>query len=137
LDSEAATISDLALQLRRKEISPVELTRLYLERAKRLNPVLNAYITLTEEQALADAARAEREIQQGRHRGPLHGIPFAIKDNLTTRGIKTTAGSKTLADWVPDFVPRAVVIASRPRLRAAGWVVQTQADFAGVKLSRA
>jgi aspartyl-tRNA(Asn)/glutamyl-tRNA(Gln) amidotransferase subunit A len=122
-DGEAATISDLVPQLRRKEISPVELTRLYLERAKRLNPVLNAYITLTEEQALADAARAEREIQQGRYRGPPHDIPVSIKDNLATRGIGTTAGSKILADRVPDFVPRAVVIATAAHAyeRLAGW----------------
>jgi Asp-tRNA(Asn)/Glu-tRNA(Gln) amidotransferase A subunit family amidase len=118
VDSEARTISDLALQLRRKEISPLELTRLYLERAKRLNPLLNAYITLTEEQALADAAQAEREIQQGRYRGPLHGIPFSIKDNLATNGIRTTAGSKILADWVPDFDATAV-----QRLKDAGAIV--------------
>jgi len=115
---EAATISDLAPGLRRKEISPVELTRLYLERAKRLNPLLNAYITLTEEQALADAARAEREIQQAQYRGPLHGIPFSIKDNLATRGIRTTAGSKILADWVPDFDATTV-----QRLKDAGAIL--------------
>ena len=69
VDAVAATISELAPLLHRKKISPVELTRLYLERAKRLNPLLNAYITLTEEQALADAARAEREIHQSRYRG--------------------------------------------------------------------
>ncbi len=118
VDGEAATISDLAARLRRKEISPVELTRLYLERAKRLNPVLNAYITLTEAQALADAARAEQEIQQGRYRGPLHGIPFSIKDNLATRGIRTTAGSNILADWVPDFDATAV-----QRLKNAGAIL--------------
>ena len=115
---EAATISDLALQLRRKEISPVELTRLYLERAKRLNPRLNAYITLTEEQALADAAQAEEEIRQGRYRGPLHGIPFSIKDNLATKGIRTTAGSKILADWIPEHDATAV-----RRLKEAGAIL--------------
>ena len=108
IDGEAASISDLAPRLRCKEISPVELTRLYLARAQRLNPLLNAYITLTEEQALADAARAEREINQGQYRGPLHGIPFSIKDNLATRGIRTTAGSKILANWLPDFDATAV-----------------------------
>ena len=118
VDGEAATISDLAPPLRRKEISPVELTRLYLERTKRLNPLLNAYITLTEEQALADAARAEREIHQGQYRGPLHGVPFSIKDNLATRGIRTTAGSKILTDWVPDFDATAV-----QRLKDAGAIL--------------
>jgi aspartyl-tRNA(Asn)/glutamyl-tRNA(Gln) amidotransferase subunit A len=117
-DGEVATISDLAPRLLRKEISPVELTRLYLERAKRLNPILNAYITLTEEQALADASRAEQEILRGQYRGPLHGIPLSIKDNLATRGIRTTAGSKILADWVPDFEATSV-----QRLREAGAIV--------------
>ena len=118
VDAVAATISDLAPLLRRKKISPVELTRLYLERAKRLNPLLNAYITLSEEQALADAARAEREIRQSLYRGPLHGIPFSIKDNLSTRGVRTTAGSKILADWVPDFDATAV-----QRLNDAGAIL--------------
>ena len=115
---EAATISDLGSRLRRKEISPVDLTKLYLERAKKLNPLLIAYLTLTEEQALADAARAEREILQGRYRGSLHGIPFSIKDNLATRGIRTTAGSKILANWIPDFDATAV-----QRLKDAGAIL--------------
>ena len=118
VDAVAATICDLAPLLRRKKISPVELTRLYLARAKRLNPLLNAYITLSEEQALTDAARAEREIHQSLYRGPLHGIPFSIKDNLSTRGVRTTAGSKILADWVPDFDATAV-----QRLKDAGAIL--------------
>ena len=115
---ESVTISDLAPLLRRKELSPVELTHRYLERAKRLNPLLNAYLTLTEEQALADAKRAEREIERGEYRGPLHGIPFSIKDNLATQGIRTTAGSKILADWIPDHDATAV-----QRLKEAGAIV--------------
>jgi aspartyl-tRNA(Asn)/glutamyl-tRNA(Gln) amidotransferase subunit A len=118
VDVAAATISELAPLLRRKKISPVELIQHYLERAKRLNPHLTAYITLTEDQALADAARAEREIHQGQYRGPLHGIPFSIKDNLSTAGIRTTAGSKILADWVPDFDATAV-----QRLKDAGAIL--------------
>jgi len=118
VDAAAATISELAPLLRRKKISPVELIQNYLEKAKRFNPHLNAYITLTEDQALADAARAEREIHQGQYRGPLHGIPFSIKDNLSTAGIRTTAGSKILADWVPDFDASAV-----QRLKDAGAIL--------------
>jgi aspartyl-tRNA(Asn)/glutamyl-tRNA(Gln) amidotransferase subunit A len=118
VDGEAATISDLAPRLRGKELSPVELTQLFLERAKRLNPVLNAYITLSEEQALADAKVSEREIHQGQYRGPLHGIPFSVKDNLATQGIRTTAGSKILADWIPDFDATAV-----QRLKDAGAIL--------------
>ena len=71
--------------LRSKKLSPVELTNLFLQRIKRLNPVLNAYVTVTEERACADAKTAEKEISRGRYRGPLHGIPFSIKDNLATR----------------------------------------------------
>jgi aspartyl-tRNA(Asn)/glutamyl-tRNA(Gln) amidotransferase subunit A len=115
---EAATISELAPRLRRKELSPVELTRRYLDRVKRLNPRLNAYITVTEEQALLAASRAEREIEQGQYRGPLHGIPFSIKDNLATQGVRTTAGSKILADWVPDHDATVV-----ERLKQAGAIL--------------
>ena len=118
VDGESASIGELALRLRRKEISPVELTRRYLDRAKRLNPLLNAYLSLTEEQALAQASVAEREIQQGNYRGPLHGIPVSIKDNLATQGIRTTAGSKILADWIPDHDATAV-----KRLKDAGAIV--------------
>jgi len=118
VDLETASISDVASQLRRKELSPLEVTRLYLERAKRLNPLLNAYVTLTEERALADAARAEQEIQRGLYRGPLHGIPFSIKDNLATNGVRTTAGSKILDDWVPDHDATVV-----KRLKDAGAIV--------------
>ena len=103
LDLGAACISDLAPRLRQKQLSPVDLTRFYLERIARLNPQSNAYITVIEEAALAAASTAEQEIQQGRYRGPLHGIPFSLKDNLATRGVRTTAGSKILADWLPDY----------------------------------
>jgi len=117
-DGDPPTIGDLAALLRRKKISPVEITKRYLERINRLDPYLNAYITLTDEQALADAAMAEREIHQGQYRGPLHGIPFAIKDNLSTRGVRTTAGSKILAEWVPERDATAV-----QRLKDAGAIV--------------
>ncbi len=117
-DLEGLTISVVAARIRSGEISPVELTTLYLGRIKRLNPILNAYITLTEKQALADAETAESEIKGGKHRGPLHGIPFSIKDNLATRGVRTTAGSKILSEWKPDF--DATVVA---RLKKAGAVI--------------
>lgn len=117
-DLGATCISALAPRLRRKELSPLELTRVYLERAKRLNPILNAFITVTEEQALEDAAAAEKEIRQGRYRGPLHGIPFSLKDNLATRGVRTTAGSKILADWLPDHDATVV-----QRLKDAGAII--------------
>jgi aspartyl-tRNA(Asn)/glutamyl-tRNA(Gln) amidotransferase subunit A len=73
---------------------------------------------LNEEHVLADATRAEREIQRGQYRGPLHGVPFSVKDNLATCGVRTTAGSKILADWVPEFDETAV-----QRLKDAGAVL--------------
>jgi aspartyl-tRNA(Asn)/glutamyl-tRNA(Gln) amidotransferase subunit A len=115
---EELTISELSPQIKRRRISPVEIIGQYLERIKRLNPLLNAYTTVTEEQAIADAEVAEREIKRGKYRGPLHAIPFSIKDNLATKGIRTTAGSKILAEWNPDF--DATVVA---RLKAAGAII--------------
>ncbi len=118
LNLEELTISELSPQIKRRRISPVEIISKYLERIKKLNPLLNAYSTVTEEQAIADAEVAEREIKRGKYRGPLHAIPFAIKDNLATKGIRTTAGSKILAEWQPDF--DATVVA---RLKAAGAII--------------
>jgi aspartyl-tRNA(Asn)/glutamyl-tRNA(Gln) amidotransferase subunit A len=100
---EELTIAETSRRIRKKEISPVELTRLYLERIEALNPSLNAYLTLMKERALATAKTAEREIRRGKYRGRLHGIPFSIKDNLAVKGVRTTAGSKILSEWVPDF----------------------------------
>ena len=76
------------------------------------------YITLTEAKALADAARAEQEIQRGFYRGPLHGIPFSIKDNLATDGVRTTAGSNILDNWIPEHDATVV-----RRLKDAGAIV--------------
>ena len=118
LDLEGLTIGEIAPLIRKKQISPLELTRCYLERIKTLNPVLNAYLAMTEEGALAAAKRAEREITKGNYRGPLHGIPFSIKDNIAVKGATTTAGSKILSDWVPDFDATVV-----ERLKEAGAVI--------------
>ena len=100
---EELTIAETSRRIRKKEVSPVELTRLYLERIEALNPSLNAYLTLMNDQAMDVARRAEREIRRGKYRGRLHGIPFSIKDNLAIKGVRTTAGSKILSEWVPDF----------------------------------
>ncbi len=116
-DLEALTIADAAPRIRSGEISPVALTKLYLERIERLNPLLSAYLTPTPESALEEAAAAEKEIRAGRYRGPLHGVPISIKDNFATRGVRTTAGAKALSDWTPDFDATVVT-----RLREAGAV---------------
>lgn len=108
LDLEELTIAEIAPRIKRSEISPRELTKHYLDRIKRLDPTLNAYLTVTEEQALVDAKMAEKEIRKGKYRGVLHGIPFSIKDNFATKGVRTTAGSKILSEWMPDFDATAV-----------------------------
>lgn len=118
LDLTTLTIASLAPRIAAREVSPVELTAGYLERIKRLNPTLNAYSTVMETDAMADARRAENEIARGNHRGPLHGVPVSIKDNLAVKGYPTTAGSKILADWKPDFDATVVT-----RLRQAGAIV--------------
>ena len=117
-DLEQLTISRLAGQIESREVSPVDLTNLVFERIERLNPVLNAFVTLTKDQALADAGTAAKEIESGHYRGPLHGIPLSIKDNIAVKGVRTTAGSKTLSDWMPGH--DATVVS---KLGAAGAVI--------------
>jgi aspartyl-tRNA(Asn)/glutamyl-tRNA(Gln) amidotransferase subunit A len=103
-----ATIREVARLFRKRKLSPVELTRLMLTRIDQFNPKLNAYITVAAELALAQAKKAEAELfpprsRKGRQdRGPLHGIPISLKDNIYTENIRTTAGSKILANFVPQ-----------------------------------
>lgn len=118
MDLEYLTIAEAARRIEAGEVSPVELTRAYLERIDRLDPDLNTFVTVTREPALADAGRAEADIAAGRYRGALHGIPVSIKDSLATAGVRTTAGAKHLSDWIPD--EDATVVA---RLRQAGAVI--------------
>jgi aspartyl-tRNA(Asn)/glutamyl-tRNA(Gln) amidotransferase subunit A len=96
----------------------VELTRHYLAQIKRLNPVLNAFITVTAESALAQARQAEAEITRGDWRGPLHGIPLGLKDLIDTAGVRTTAASGLFKDRIPDHDAEVVT-----RLKAAGAVL--------------
>jgi aspartyl-tRNA(Asn)/glutamyl-tRNA(Gln) amidotransferase subunit A len=106
-DLAFATIEEVARLYRKRKLSPVELTKLMLARIEQLNPKLNAYITVTSELALAQAKKAEAELlaprgRKGhRDRGPLHGIPISLKDNIYTKDIRTTAGSKILKDFMP------------------------------------
>jgi aspartyl-tRNA(Asn)/glutamyl-tRNA(Gln) amidotransferase subunit A len=111
------TISEAAELLRRKEISPVDLTTACLDRIERLNPLLNAFITVTHESALAQAHVAEDEIQHDNWRGPLHGIPIGLKDLIDTAGVRTTCGSALFADRVPTEDAEVV-----QRLKRAGAV---------------
>jgi aspartyl-tRNA(Asn)/glutamyl-tRNA(Gln) amidotransferase subunit A len=106
----AATSSDLtnlnlhevASMIKEKKISPVEITRACLARIEQLNPSLNAFITVTAESALAEAHQAESEVQRGEWRGPLHGIPIALKDLIDTAGVRTTAASALIKDRIPE-----------------------------------
>jgi aspartyl-tRNA(Asn)/glutamyl-tRNA(Gln) amidotransferase subunit A len=113
-----ATIAELAPLVASRNVSPVEVTRAVLERITALEPQLNAFITLTADDALAAARAAEAEIQAGRYRGPLHGVPVAVKDNIAVAGHLTTCGSKALAEHVTDYDATVVT-----RLREAGAVV--------------
>ena len=96
------TIAEAAVRLERREISSAELTNAYLERIERLNPSINAYVTVTAERARADASRADEEIAAGNYRGPLHGVPIGLKDLYDTAGIETAGGSKILKGRVPE-----------------------------------
>ena len=100
-DLARLTIAEASALLRTRAASPVDLTRACLERIARYNPQLNAYITVLADQALADARVKEQEIQRNGQRGPLHGIPIALKDNIDTAGILTTGGSEVFKDRVP------------------------------------
>jgi aspartyl-tRNA(Asn)/glutamyl-tRNA(Gln) amidotransferase subunit A len=112
------TILELAPHLRRKEVSPVELTRACLDRIERLNPTLNAFITVTQDSAMADAREAESEISRGEWRGPLHGIPVALKDLIDTAGTRTTAASALYQGRIPTEDAAVVQL-----LRRAGAVI--------------
>ena len=94
--------SEMAAAIRRKKISPVEVMKAVLARIERLNPTLNAFVTLTVEQAMRDARAAERALgKRGAKLGPLHGVPFSTKDLINTRNIRTTFGTRLYADNVP------------------------------------
>jgi Asp-tRNA(Asn)/Glu-tRNA(Gln) amidotransferase A subunit family amidase len=113
-----ATVMQLSELVRTKQVSPVELTKMYLERLKRYGPKLLCVVTLTEELALKQAEEAEREIKRGRYRGPLHGIPCGVKDLFATKGIKTTWGAEPFRDQLIDYDATVV-----ERLHNAGAVL--------------
>jgi aspartyl-tRNA(Asn)/glutamyl-tRNA(Gln) amidotransferase subunit A len=102
------TIAEAAQALRTRRVSSVELTKECLEQIGKLNPVLNAFITVTGDSALVRARELDGELAQGIDRGPLHGIPIAHKDLMWTKGVRTTSGSKIFADFVPDRDARVV-----------------------------
>lgn len=117
-DLPLLSLSEAGRLVQKRSISPVELTQACLDRIERLNPQLNAFITVTAEPALDQARQAEAEIGRGEWRGPLHGIPLALKDLVETAGVRTTAASAILKDYVPGH--DAFVV---QRLKAAGAVL--------------
>jgi aspartyl-tRNA(Asn)/glutamyl-tRNA(Gln) amidotransferase subunit A len=112
------TISEFSQRIRRREASPVEVTRECLRRTEEFNPRFNAFITVMAESALAEARAAEEEISQGKWRGPLHGIPIALKDLIDTAGVRTTSASALHKDRVPREDAEVV-----RKLREAGAVI--------------
>lgn len=117
--------TELGRHIGRKEISPVEATEAYLRRIEKIEPRLNAFITVTADHAMQSARQAEAEIAAGTHRGPLHGVPVAVKDQIHTAGILTTSGSKFGADFVPTEDATAVF-----RLKQAGAVMIGKTNMA-------
>jgi len=112
------SITEISRQLRARELSPVELTKSCLAAIENLNPVLNAFVTVTSRSALREAKAAEIEIQQGKYRGPLHGIPMGLKDLIDTAGVPTTAASALFKHRLPTTDAEVV-----RRLKLAGAVL--------------
>src|SRR5579862_9544803 len=119
-NGDLATLSlrEAAEQIRKRKVSPVELTTACLARISQANPALNAFITITAESALQQAHEAEAEVMRGKWRGPLHGIPIALKDLFDTAGVRTTAASGVFKDRVPEQDSEVV-----RRLKDAGAVL--------------
>ncbi len=111
-------LSEASRAVQKKEVSPVELTQACLARIEKLNPRLNAFITITGDAALEAARKAEAEIARGEWKGPLHGIPLAVKDLIDTTGVKTTAASAVLKNNVPTADAEVI-----RRLKSAGAIL--------------
>ena len=95
--------SELAALIAKKEVSSVEVTKAFFDRSERLNPVTNSYLHLNRELAIAAATKADADLASGKATSPLHGVPIAVKDNLTTTDAPTTSGSRILEGWVPQY----------------------------------
>ncbi len=119
-----ATVAEQAALLRSKAVSPVELTSAYLDRIDRFDSRLRAFITVLSDSALRQAEEAGREIASGQYRGPLHGIPIALKDIIHVGGVPTTAGSRVMAGFVPS--EDSIIVR---RLRGSGAVVLGKANL--------
>jgi aspartyl-tRNA(Asn)/glutamyl-tRNA(Gln) amidotransferase subunit A len=103
VDLTKHSVGSLSALIRKKEVSPVEVTNTALERIEKLDGTLKAFVTVMELQARQAAKEAEKAVMAGKYLGPYQGIPVAVKDLYYTKGVKTTAGSKVLADFIPDY----------------------------------
>src|SRR5438093_13308320 len=117
-DFACVSVAELGRLLRSKQTSATELAGYFLDRLERLGPRYNAVVAVTRERALAEAAQADREIKAGKVRGPLHGIPYGVKDLVATKGDETTWGAEPYRDQVFDADATVVT-----RLRNAGAVL--------------
>ena len=127
-DLHELTVAEAAALIQRQELSPVELLEAFFKRIDLLEPDLEAWMLVDREGALGAAHRCEEEIARGQYRGPLHGIPVGVKDIFYTEGMKTTAGSRVYADYVPTEDATSVA-----RLKEAGAIIMgktTTAEFA-------
>ena len=127
------TLAELGEHIRNRNVSPVEVTEAYLDRIDSLNSQIRAYLTVTSEMARQAAQDCEKEIAAGNYRGPLHGIPVAVKDQMYTKGVRTTVGTPLFDDFVPEY--DATVVA---RLKQAGAVLLgklNMTEFATTALS--
>ncbi|MFA9274127.1 MAG: amidase [Candidatus Aquirickettsiella gammari] len=129
-DIAFSPVTRLARWIESKAITSERLTRIYLDRIERLDPRLRSVITLTKEQALQQARQADKEIAVGKYRGPLHGIPYGVKDLLDTAGIPTTYGAEPFRERIPAY--DSVVVA---RLHAAGAVLIAKLSLGALALN--
>ena len=119
LKSSLLSLSQLSERIKSGEISPVDLIEVCLDRIKKFNPILNAFITVIDEETLYNQSQiAEKEIKHGRYHSPLHGIPFSIKDIFYAKGVRCTAGSKIFSNYIPSVDATAV-----KRLKKAGAIL--------------
>ena len=129
------SVSELSQLIKNRTVSPVEVAEAYLDRIDKLNNKLFAYLTVCREEALEAAREAEQALTRGENRGPLHGVPFAVKDQLNTAGIRTTSGTPIFNEFVPD--EDATVIA---KLKSAGAILLgklNMTEFGTTSLSHA
>src|SRR5215470_20204605 len=133
--------SAMAAAIKKRKLSPVEVMKAVLARIERVNPVLNAFVTLTPEQAMKNARAAERQVmRKGAKLGPLHGVPFSTKDLVATKGIRTTFGTRLYADNVPaedaPIVERmkaaGAIQLGKTNTPAFGWIGATHNPLFGV-----